>query len=84
MIFMETKLNQKFFENLEVDIDVKDEPKSCSKQEWFSSQEAADYLRIPVGSLRNLVSNGILKPSGKIGRLNRFHINDLIELLTRK
>ncbi len=54
------------------------------RQDWFSSKEAADYLRIPVGSLRNMVSNGGLKPRGRVGRLNRFHIDDLIELLTRK
>lgn len=58
--------------------------KLIKPQEWFTSIEAAEYLRIPVGSLRNLVSNGIFKPRGKVGRLNRFHIDDLIELLTRK
>ena len=37
---------------------------------------AAEYLRIAVGTLRNMVSNGVIKPRGKVGRLNRFHIED--------
>jgi excisionase family DNA binding protein len=52
------------------------------KKEWLSSQEAAEYLGITVGSLRNKVCNGLIKPSGKLGRLNRFHIRDLQELLS--
>lgn len=82
---MKNNFNKKFFENLSGNKNTTNEEKpSPVVQDWFSSSEAAEYLRIPVGSLRNLVSNGVLRPSGKIGRLNRFHINDLIELLTRK
>lgn len=54
------------------------------KNEWLTSSEAADYLRINIGSLRNMVCNGSLKPSGKVGRLNRFHIEDLKNFLTKK
>jgi excisionase family DNA binding protein len=48
---------------------------------WLTTEEAADYLRIHPGSLRNMVSNGTVKPSGKIGRLNRFLESDLRKLL---
>lgn len=81
---MKPKSISRVFENLSDENMIKNENFNSFKQEWFSSSEAAEYLRIPVGSLRNMISNGIVKPSGKIGRLNRFHINDLKELLTRK
>lgn len=51
------------------------------KKEWLSSQEAADYMGVSVGSFRNKVCNGLIKPRGKLGRLNRFHIRDLEKLL---
>lgn len=57
---------------------------SDKKREWMTSSEAAEYLRIAVGTLRNMVCNGVLKPRGKVGRLNRFHIDDLINFLTKK
>ncbi|MBC7385494.1 MAG: helix-turn-helix domain-containing protein [Cryobacterium sp.] len=53
-------------------------------KEWLNSSEAADFLGISVGSLRNKVSNGTIEVSGKIGRLNRFRVSDLEELLLRK
>lgn len=48
---------------------------------WFTTEEAAEYLRIHPGTLRNMICNGSVKPSGKIGRLNRFLESDLKKLL---
>lgn len=57
------------------------ENQSGIKKEWLTSDEAAEFLGISVGSLRNKICNGLMKPSAKLGRLNRFHIRDLEELL---
>lgn len=43
---------------------------------WMSSKEAASYLRIPVGSLRNQVSRGTL-PYYKFRRSLRFKRTEL-------
>jgi excisionase family DNA binding protein len=51
-----------------------------SQTRWLSSEEAADYLRIPVGTLRNMTSNGRV-PHYKLGRLNRYLEADLKKLL---
>lgn len=51
-----------------------------SKGRWFSTEEAADFLRIPVGTLRNMTSNGLV-PYYKLGRLNRYLEFDLNRLL---
>lgn len=53
------------------------------KKEWLNSREAAGFLGISVGSLRNMICNGTIQVSGKIGRLNRFKASDLEELLRR-
>lgn len=50
---------------------------------WFTTEEAADYLRISVGSLRNLSSNGKI-PFYKLQRRNRYLESDLRELLLRE
>ncbi len=55
---------------------------SSIKKEWLTPKETAEYLGISVGSLQNKVCNGLIKPRGKLGRLNRFHIRDLDELLS--
>lgn len=56
-----------------------------SDKEWLSTAEAADYLGIPIGSLRNLTSNGKL-PYYKVPgtRLNRYLRTELRELLLRE
>ncbi len=56
----------------------------CFPIEWLSTEEAAQYLRLNAGTLRNMVCNGRIKVRGKAGRLNRFHIDDLKEFLIRK
>jgi len=76
-----SRLNTQIFENrISGDFSESTAPKS----EWLTSNEAAEYLRINVGTLRNMVCNGTLKPSGKIGRLNRFRLEDLRNLLLKK
>lgn len=47
---------------------------------WLSSKEAAVYLGISEKTLRNMCSNGEI-PHSKLGRLNRYLLKDLIELL---
>jgi excisionase family DNA binding protein len=51
-----------------------------SQDRWFSTKEAADYLRIPAGTLRNMTSNGQVTHY-KLGRLNRYLESDLKKLL---
>lgn len=48
--------------------------------EWLTSEEAALFLKIPVGSLRNMTSNGKV-PYYKLGRSNRYRLEDLNKLL---
>lgn len=50
------------------------------KIEWLTTEEAASYLRLSVGSLRNLTSNGCV-PHHKLGRRNRYRLDDLRTLL---
>lgn len=49
--------------------------------EVFDSEEAAQFLRISVASLRNMASNGVI-PYYKLGRRNRYLKKDLVDLLT--
>lgn len=53
---------------------------SSLKIEWLDSNEAANYLRISVKTLMNLVSNGDI-PFYKFGRRNRYRKNELDALL---
>lgn len=71
------------FENL-ADSKTELSHKIGKTQEWFTTKEAAEYLRLPIGTVRNRISNGVYKPRGRLGRSPRFHIEDLIELLTGK
>ena len=48
--------------------------------EWMTTEEAAAYLRLPIGSLRNLTSNGFV-PYYKLGGRNRYRLDDLRNLL---
>ena len=49
-------------------------------REWLSTEEAAAYLRLSVGSLRNLTSNGEV-PHYKLGYRNRYRLDELRNLL---
>lgn len=43
---------------------------------WLTPQEAADYLGIAVGTLRNWTSNGVV-PYAKRGGVVRYHREEL-------
>lgn len=49
-------------------------------QEWLTTEEAAQYLRVSNKRLLNLCSNGRV-PFYKFGRSNRFLRNELRDLL---
>ena len=55
---------------------------SCSltTEEFLTTNEAAEFLKIPVGSLRNNTSNGRI-PFFKLFGSNRYKKSDLINLL---
>lgn len=48
--------------------------------QWLTTREAAEYLRISAKHLFNLTSNGRVRYY-KLGRSNRFLLRDLTELL---
>lgn len=50
------------------------------EQEWFTTEEAAEYLRISPASLRNMTSNGLV-PYYKLGKRNRYLKEELKKLL---
>ena len=49
-------------------------------QKWFTTEEAANYLRVGKKTLLNLTSNGQV-PYSKFGRRNRYLESDLNRLL---
>jgi excisionase family DNA binding protein len=49
-------------------------------EKFLTTEQAAQYLGIPAGSLRNMTSNGQV-PYYKLGRRNRYRLSDLHELL---
>lgn len=53
---------------------------SESSKEWLNTDEAARYLALSAGALRNMTSNGNI-PYYKLGRRNRYRIDDLRDLL---
>ncbi len=63
----------------------KTEEDGFGSDEWFTSNEAAAYLKVSPFSLRNMASNGYI-PYQKLQRRNRYRKSDLIKLLmaTRK
>lgn len=54
--------------------------KSSFSFEWMNSDEAAEYLRLTVATLRNLTSAGQI-PYTKLGRRNRYRKDQLRALL---
>tara|TARA_B100001248_G_scaffold165189_1_gene124905 strand:- start:1260 stop:1604 length:345 start_codon:yes stop_codon:yes gene_type:complete len=50
------------------------------ESEFLTTFEAAEYLRVSVGSLRNMTSNGQV-PFHKLGNRNRYLKEDLRKLL---
>jgi excisionase family DNA binding protein len=57
-----------------------DKSGKTSPMEWLGPSEAAHYLGISIGTLRNWTSNGKV-PYRKIGRLNRYKKQELVDLL---
>ena len=54
--------------------------KVLQESEWLTTKEAANYLKIPVGSLLNLTYSGRLTYY-KLGGRNRYLKSDLFGLL---
>lgn len=50
---------------------------------WLTSREAAEYLRVSVKTLLNMVSSGEVAYS-KLGRRNRYRLTDLRSLLMKE
>jgi excisionase family DNA binding protein len=50
------------------------------EEEWFTTEEAAAYLKISAASLRNMTSNGRV-PFYKLARRNRYLKADLKNML---
>lgn len=48
--------------------------------EFLTTKEAAEYMRISKGRLLNMVSNGKI-PHYKLGRSNRYKLSELREIL---
>ena len=46
------------------------------RDEWLTAREAAGYLKLPLGSLMNMTSNGQL-PYYKLGGRNRYLKSEL-------
>jgi excisionase family DNA binding protein len=53
---------------------------SLKTENLMTSEEAASFLKISVGTLRNLTSNGHV-PYYKLGRRNRYILDDLRKLV---
>jgi len=69
------KIIPKFIENLS-----NGEIESFGIDEWFTTEEAAAFLKVSPNYLRNLTSNGQV-PYFKLQRRNRYRKNDLVKLL---
>lgn len=54
--------------------------RSLTTEEWLDSVEAAAYLKVTLGALRNMTSNGQL-PFYKVGNRNRYRTEELRTLL---
>ena len=51
-----------------------------NREEWLDAEGAAHYLKIPLGSVRNMTSDGKI-PHYKLGRRVRYRVEDLRTLL---
>lgn len=66
------------------DYDIEDSNSSLKTEEdneWLTTDEAAAYMRLSVGSFRNMVSDGHV-PHFKLGRRNRYKRSELRNLLS--
>ena len=53
------------------------------EEEWLTTEEAAEYLKISPGSLRNMTSNGQV-PFYKLARRNRYLKSELKDMLLKE
>ena len=53
---------------------------SLKIDEWLDTERAAAYLKVSVGVLRNMTSNGFV-PYYKLQRRNRYRLSELRDLL---
>ncbi|MGE3341692.1 MAG: helix-turn-helix domain-containing protein [Candidatus Altimarinota bacterium] len=53
------------------------------EEEWLTTEEAAEYLKISAASLRNMTSNGQV-PFYKLARRNRYLKTELKEMLLKE
>lgn len=58
------------------------EREHCTSCEWMDTARAAQYLCLPIGTLRNWTSNGRI-PFRKLGRRNRYNIHELRDFLNQ-
>jgi len=75
---VETQINPA--ELLDQSVPATNDSSSLKTEKMMNTTEAADFLGISVGSLRNLVSQGKI-PYYKLGRRNRYSRNELTQLL---
>lgn len=54
-----------------------------NRDEWLTTEEAAGYLRISVGALRNMTSNGQV-PYYKLAGRNRYKRDELRNLMKKR
>jgi excisionase family DNA binding protein len=59
---------------------IKPKLTSGISEEWLTTKEAAAYLKVSEGTLRNLCCNGVV-PYYKLVRRNRYRVFDLRSLL---
>ncbi len=59
---------------------INQETRSVIIEEWLDTTQAAAYLKLTVGALRNMTSNGQV-PYHKLGKRNRYRVDDLRQLL---
>lgn len=52
-------------------------------EKWFDTEEAAEFLKVSPGCLRNMTSNGQV-PFYKLGKRNRYLKRELHDLLLSK
>ena len=53
---------------------------SLTTEDWMTTDQAAQYLNVSSGSLRNMTAKGLIRYY-KLGRRNRYLLTDLKKLL---
>jgi len=69
--------HQKIFDN-RIALELEN---SLAPVRWLTTSEAAQYLRISISSLKTMIYRGQVR-AHKLGRRNRFPINELERLIT--